>query len=77
MVERVRIIYDGKVTWGYLYRKLSNYVKVVRAKERTYKYVRKTIIFRVPLDLENNDFIIVPVPKGFRAKEVKIVVTKP
>jgi len=76
MVERVKVIYDGKEVWGYLYRRLAKYVKVVKVKDRTYKYVRKTIIFRVPIDLENNDFIIIPVPKGFQAKEVKLEVSK-
>ena len=33
IVERVKVIYDGKEVWGYLYRRLAKYVKVVKVKD--------------------------------------------
>jgi len=72
MRRPIKVVVGGKVVWGFLYDKVSKYIKQTRYKNKVYKYEAKTIVFRVPRDLEDCKFIIIPLDKNAKVKKVKL-----
>lgn len=72
VVEKVRVVINGSVVWGYRYSKLREDVKTTTSGSVVYRYKRKVLVFKVPRDLENNDFLIIPIPKDLKPRKIEL-----
>lgn len=61
--KKVKVFVEGRESYGYLYEDGRFEKLKVRHGNLVYEYLRKTIVFRVPRDLEDKAFLIVPLDK--------------
>jgi len=60
---KVKVVIDDKVEYAYLYPEATPERQRVKHHNLVYEYIRKRIVFRVPRDLEDKAFLIVPLDK--------------
>ena len=73
---KVKVVVDDKVGYAYLYPEATPEKQRVRHHNLVYEYIRKRIVFRVPRDLEDKAFLIVPLDRDLLAKEKLLILVK-
>ena len=73
---KVKVIVDDKLGYAYLYPEATPERQRVKHHNLIYEYIRKRIVFRVPRDLEDKAFLIVPLDRDLLAKEKLLILVK-
>ena len=73
---KVKVVVDDKVGYAYLYPEATPEKQRVRHHNLVYEYIRKRIVFRVPRDLEDRAFLIVPLDRELLSKDKVLILVK-